>query len=283
MTENNPQLTPEQNPEPKLEPSVLDDSSIDKADALTFLNDDSVSPEDLAISTFETLSEKTKAHYVKLAKAVRKLPDVIRHDIDELIDKGVITNGEKLKNIAVERNKDPLIKIPIKEAFRAYAVIRQRERSVIEKTRRKLERAVELAEVTEDKSKPATSRGIYEDLTLSVENKRERLENLVKAYEQRFTIVKEMQKHDPSATYEATLLAIGKEIRQTTETLVKMREDLKVEGEKEVERYINTKLNAILQVARQAYISIHGKEKEELFNTALKLKLKENSLGNISL
>jgi hypothetical protein len=246
-----------------------------------FLNSLGNDEEDISLTTFDKLNDATKILYARWAGFIRKLPEPVLNELNALIDKGVIISGEKLRNIAADRIKDEKINIPNKLVFRAYVVMRQHDNAIATQRKNKITKAVELAESVNDPSKPPIPRSIYEDLTLSVENKKERLENWVKTCEQRITIIKEIQKYDPSASYETALIALGKEIRQTTETLIKMREDLKSEGEKDVERYINLKLATILRAAIQAYVTIHGPDKVELFKTSLKLKLKDNNLEEV--
>lgn len=228
----------------------------------------------------EGLSEEVKLHYEKLAKIMFMFPSSLLREINGLIDSGTIRTAARLQEVVKDRYKGSL-KIPSRTTFRAYVVYRLKQKMVLDKAKQALS---ETPDLSSNKPEPmgTSSKSIYQDLTLSVENKKTLLENLIQLCERRIQAIKTIQENDPTSSYEGVLSSYVREVRAITETLIKLRTELKNEGEKEIEIYVNNKLASVIRSTIQAYTSIHGKDKVDLFRTALKFKLKDNRLEDLS-
>lgn len=236
---------------------------------------------DLSLEPEEGLSEAVKAHYDGLAKRMFMFPNSLLRELNELIDSNTVTTATKLKAIVKDRYKGT-IKIPGNTTFRAYVLLRRKQKSILDKAKLDLEDAPPELSLKKPEGVGAASKSVYQDLTLSVENKKSLLENLIHLCERRIDAIKVLQENDPSASYEQVLGSYIREVRAITETLIKLRNELKNEGEKEIETYINTKLASVVRSTIQAYLSVHGNEKIEVFRATLKLKLKDNKLEELS-
>lgn len=233
------------------------------------------------IVAFDNLSEEVKTHYTKLAKKLFMFPNSLLRELNELIDSGNVTSAKRLGYVMRDRYKGTL-PIPGTTAIRAYIVLRQKQRQVIDRAKTALAEeqdplSTKVPQVINEKSK-----SIYQDLTLSVENKKVLLENLIQLCEKRINAIRILQENDPTSSYEQVLAGYIREVRSVTETLIKLRNELKNEGEKEIEMYIGNKLASVLRSTVQAYTSVHGKDKLDLFRVALKLKLKDNKLEELN-
>lgn len=230
---------------------------------------------------YDKLSDQVKAHYDSLAKRMFMFPSSLLRELNELIDSNTITTATKLKAVVKDRYKGTL-KIPGNTVFRAYVVYRRRQRALLDKAKIALEETPTDITLKKPEGIGTTSKSIYQDLTLSVENKKSLLENLIRLCETRISAIKTLQEIDPSASYEQVLGSYIREVRAITETLIKLRNELKTEGEKEIELYINNKLSSVIRSTIQAYVSVHGNDKIELFRANLKLKLKDNKQEQLS-
>lgn len=238
--------------------------------------------EGLSLDAYDQLSEAVRSHYENLAKTLFMFPSSLLRELNELIDTKTITSAGKIQKVIKDRYRGSL-KVPGTTAIRAYIVVRQKQKAVIDKAKKAL---IEIPDV-QTMASTATSldkqtKSVYQDLTLSVENKKSLLENLLKLCEARIEAIKVIQESDPTSGYEAVLKSYVMEARAITETLIKLRNELKNEGEKELELYINTKLASVIRSTIQAYILVHGEAKLDLFRNALKLKMKDNKLEEMS-
>lgn len=230
---------------------------------------------------YDKLQDHIKAKYDKLANMLYMFPNSILREINELIDTDKITSAKKLQAIVKDRYKGSL-EIPGDTAFRAYVVVRKKKKSILDKAKKALEEPSEDTTSNAVESLDTKTKSIYQDLTLSVENKKSLLESLIELCNKRINAIREIQELDPSASYEGVLSGYIREVRSITETLIKLRNELKSEGEREIEVYINSKLAGVIRSTIQAYVSVHGGDKVDLFKTALKLKLKDNKLEELS-
>lgn len=254
-------------PEDPSDPSELEETDVDIPEVST-------NPDD-------NLSESVRIHYDNLAKRLFMFPSSLLREINELIDTNTIATGSKLRAIVRDRYKGTL-KIPGNTTFRAYVVVRRRQKAILDKAKVALEDIPSELALKKPEGVEAASKSIYQDLTLSVENKKSLLENLIHLCERRISAINVLQENDPSASYEHVLGSYIREVRAITETLIKLRTELKSEGEKEIEIYINNKLSSVIRSTVQAYVSVHGNDKIELFRATLKLKLKDNKLDDLA-
>lgn len=231
---------------------------------------------------YDTLSAEVQRHYETLAKRFFMFPNSLLRELNELIDLGHVDTASKLQAVVKDRYKGTL-KIPGRTAFRAYVIMRRRQKAILDKAKQVLnDTPVDLIlKGTEADRVDVKAKSIYQDLTLSVENKKTLLENLIKLCEQRISAIKTLQETDPTASYEQALMSYIREARTVTETLIKMRNELKNEGEREIEVYIATKLASVLRSTVQAYTSVHGQDKLDQFRANLKAKLKDNKLNDV--
>lgn len=263
-------------------PQPAPESSKDPVDSLpeSELEPEGLADQELSTDSYEQLSEPVKAHYDRLAKRMFMFPSSLLRELNELIDTDTVTSAAKLRDVVKDRYKGTL-KIPALTTFRAYVVLRKKQKLVLEKAKQALgENPQDLVKKAETVGN--TSKSIYQDLTLSVENKKTLLESLIQLCEHRISAIRVLQETDPTSSYEAVLGSYIREVRAITETLIKLRNELKTEGEKEIELYIGSKLASVIRSTIQAYTAVHGPEKVELFRATLKLKLKDNKLEELS-
>lgn len=227
------------------------------------------------IDSTEGISEAVLVHYQRVAKRMYMFPSALLKDLNQLIDSQTVTSAAKLRDIVRDRYKGTL-KIPSLTVFRGYVVVRQHQKKKLDDAKQAFTEEVDIQSTTSDISQKSQS--IYQDLTLSVENKKTLLENLIKLCDKRIDAIKILQEDDPSSSYEAALNSYIREMRALTETLIKLRNELKTEGEQELDNYIEDKLASILKATVQAYASVHGNNHLDAFRSALKLKLKEHNL-----
>lgn len=244
-------------------------------------DDISISSEDIPETEYDSLSDPVKAHYDNLSKRMFMFPNSLLREINELIDSNTITTATKLKAVLKDRYKGTL-KIPGDTTFRAYVVVRRKQKTILEKAKVALEEAPADLTLKKPEAVGAKTKSIFQDLTLSVENKKGLLENLIHLCETRISAIQVLQDNDPTASYETVLGSYIREVRAITETLIKLRNELKTEGEKEIEVFVNNKLASVIRSTIQAYVSVHGQDKIELFRTTLKLKLRDNKLEELA-
>lgn len=235
----------------------------------------------LSETEYDGLSDSVKTLYDGLAKRMYMFPNSLLRELNELIDANTITTATKLKAVVKDRYKGTL-KIPGDTTFRAYVVVRRKQKALLEKARQSLEETPLELQVNKPEGVGAKAKSVFQDLTLSVENKKGLLENLIHLCETRISAIQILQENDPTSSYEQVLGSYIREVRAITETLIKMRNELKSEGEKEIEAFVNSKLASVIRSTLQAYTSVHGTDKIELFRNTLKLKLKDNKLEELS-
>lgn len=225
----------------------------------------------------EGISGNVLSHYEKVAKRMYMFPSNLLKELNNLIDSNTVTSAAKLRDVMKDRYKG-VLKVPSLTVIRGYVVLRQHQKKKLDEARRTLKDDSSLVTDSVD-SVAKQSQSIYQDLTLSVENKKSLLENLIKLCNNRIEAIKTLQQEDPSSSYETALGAYIREMRALTETLIKLRNELKTEGEQELDNYIKDKLSSILRSVVQAYTSLHGQDRIDAFRNMLKVRLRENKLG----
>lgn len=238
-------------------------------------------PVETNVSDWDKLSVPVQQHYEKIARRLFMFPSALIKELNELIDSDTITSSTKLKKVIQDRYKGTL-PIPSLTAIRAYVLFRQKQKAVIDKAKQNLLTTSSETLVGQIGDIESTSKSVFQDLTLSIENKKRLLEDLIQLCQNRINAIRVLQEADPTASYESVLGSYIREVRSITETLVKLRSELKTEGEHELDLYIVEKLSNILRVVLQAYTATHGQESLETFKSSLKNKLKENKMEGFS-
>lgn len=265
--------------ESNLEPST---SGLTVSPANQALNEEDDTGSDVLETSISEVSPETQAHYEQLAKRMFMFPSAILKEINELIDSGTVLSANKLRQVLQDRYKGTL-RIPGKTTIQGYVFVRKRQKQKLDAIKQVLVQDKIDDKVIEHQASEVNHqfKSIYQDISLSIENKKNLLENLIRLCERRINIISKLQEDEPTAGYEQALMSYTREIRSITEVLLKMKAELQTEGEQELEQYINGKLSCILRSVLQAYSSIHGQDHLDLFKTNLKTKLKDNKLQDM--